>query len=66
MDRAQHNESNLISFERVLINAFSKLPRLEDCFTANLDSSDSQPFSRRLFSPCYGESRMECQFTSNQ
>jgi hypothetical protein len=46
MDRAQHNESNLISFERVLINAFSKLPRLEDCFAANLDSSDFRPSLR--------------------
>jgi hypothetical protein len=41
MERAQHNESNLISFERVLLNAFSKLRPLEDGSAANLDSSAS-------------------------
>jgi hypothetical protein len=52
MDRAQHNESNLISFERVLINAFSKLPRLKDCFATNLDSHPDE--SPRLLSiSCY-------------
>jgi hypothetical protein len=46
MDRDQHNDSNLISFDRVLINAISKLRHLEDCFAANLDSSDYEPLLR--------------------
>jgi hypothetical protein len=39
-------ETNPVSFARVLFNALSKLRRPEDRYSANLDSSDSQPSVR--------------------
>jgi hypothetical protein len=43
MDRAQHNDINLISFGRaVSANPLSKLHPLKECSAANLHSSESK------------------------